>query len=82
MLRLTLGVLLLATVAGCAVTPAEHRYADATSPATNHCLASGTHIESRKGNCTQPGRTIDLRHGGAATAADALHGLPGVIIRR
>ena len=84
MLRSASYVLFLVMAAGCAVTPTEHRYAEATSPATSHCLTSGTRIASREGNCSVPGRSSgNLSRTHAATAAGVLHDLgPGIIIRQ
>ena len=86
MLRSALSALLLAMVAGCAATPAEHRYAEATSLATSHCVTSGTRIPSREGDCFVAGRSHsygDLRRAHPATAADALRDLdPGILIRQ
>jgi hypothetical protein len=84
MLRSTSCVLLLVMAAGCAAPPTEHRYAEAKSPATSHCLTSGTRITSREGNCFVPGRsTGDLSRTHGTTATGALHDLdPGIIIRQ
>jgi hypothetical protein len=85
MLRSAWCVLLLVMAAGCAATPTEHIYAGAKSPATSHCLTSGTRIASREGDCSVPGRsTGNLSPGArATTAAGALHQLdPSIIIRQ
>jgi len=84
MLRSTWCVFLLVIVAGCAAKPTGYRYAEAKSPATSHCLKSGTHIESKEGNCSAPGRSsgsLNDRH--VSTAAGALHDLdPAITIRQ
>lgn len=84
MLRSASCVLLVVMAAGCAATPTDYRYAEAKSPATSHCLTSGTRIASREGNCFVPGRSSgDLSRSRAATATGALHDLgPGIIIRQ
>ena len=77
------GLLLVMMVAGCASKPSEYKYSEAKS-ATNHCLKSGTRIESRGGNCSQPGRSSgDLSRSHPTTAAGALHDVsPAITIRQ
>jgi hypothetical protein len=77
-------LLLVMAAAGCASKPSEYKYSEAKSPAANHCLESGTRIESREGNCSQPDRSSgNLSRSHAPTAAGALHDLdPGIIIRQ
>ena len=84
MLRSAWCVLLLVMAAGCAATPTAYRYAEAKSPATSHCLKSGTRIASREGDCFVPGRSSgNFSRAHATTAAGALHDLgPGIIIRQ
>ena len=84
MLRSISCVLLLVMAAGCAATPSEHQYAKAKSPATNHCLTSGTRVPSREGDCFVQGRSSgDLSRNRATSAAGALHDLdPSIIIRQ
>jgi hypothetical protein len=75
---------LVMAAAGCASKPSDYRYAEARSPATSHCVKSGTRIETREGNCTAPGRSSgDLSHRHVTTAAGTLHDLDtGIIIRQ
>lgn len=82
MLRTVFGMFLLAMAAGCAVTPAEQRYAEAST--TKHCVDTGTRIASREGDCTLPGHSYsisDIHRTGAPTAAGALRLLhPSIMI--
>jgi hypothetical protein len=84
MLRSALSVLLMAMMAGCAETPSKPPYTVAASPATSHCLKSGTRIKSKEGSCSAPGRSSgDLSRSHATTASGVLHDLdPGIIIRQ
>jgi len=83
MMRSALSVLLMMVLAGCSATPSKPRYAEATT-AKPECVKSGTHIESRKGNCVQPGRSSgDLTRTHTSTAAGALRGVdPSITIRQ
>jgi hypothetical protein len=84
MLRSASCVLLLVIAAGgCASKPSDYKYSEAKS-ATNQCLKSGTRIQTRDGNCSQPGRSSgDLSHSHATTAAGALHDVsPAITIRQ
>ena len=81
LLRSTLSALLLALAAGCAVTPGQPQYAEATSRVNSHCLTTGTRIVS-KDTCVQSGRSYsqeDLRRTGAITVAEALERLDPTI---
>jgi hypothetical protein len=84
MWRATLGVLMLASVAGCAGAPSqsfEPRFAEATST-SQHCLVSGSHIRTHQGNCFSTGRSHYWAKYRGTSTADLLRRLdPAVTIR-
>jgi hypothetical protein len=85
MLRSASCVLWLVMAAtGCASKPSEYKYSEAKSSTTSHCLKSGTRIQTRDGNCSQPGSSSrDLSRSHVTTAAGALRGVsPAITIRQ
>jgi hypothetical protein len=85
MLRSALTLVLLVMAAGCAIAPAEPRYAEAAPSSLTHCLMTGSRILTRDGDCTVPGHyhsAADVRRTGALTAAGVLRSLdPSITIR-
>ena len=64
-----IGAFLAITAAGCAATP-EYRLAEAS--VVNHCLATGTHIVSRRPQLPNAGRSLSTRRRTLPTRALAL----------
>jgi hypothetical protein len=84
MWRVSLSVLLMAMLAGCAPTPSKPRYVESAPAANSQCLKSGTRIEPKKSECVQPGRSSgDLTRAHQTTAAGAIRQAdPSITIRQ
>ena len=82
MLRSALALVLLVMAAGCAVAPAEYRYAEAAPSPITDCLMTGSRIVTRNGDCAVSGRSYSVQRQGALTAAAVLRSLdPTITIR-